>query len=51
LCGGAETRASMAAKFTAGESCKLTPQELAEALKIVSYHITETGKMMENIKG
>jgi hypothetical protein len=47
----AETRASMAAKFTAGESCKLTPQELADALEVISYHITEAGKIMERIKG
>ncbi len=48
---GAETRALMAAKFTAGESCKLTSQELADALKVIGYHITEVGEMMEKIKG
>jgi hypothetical protein len=47
----AETRASMVTKFTAGESCKLTSQELADALKVISYHITEVGKMIEKIKG
>jgi hypothetical protein len=47
----AEARASIAAKFTAGESCKLTSKELADALKLISYHITEERKMMEKIKG
>ncbi len=48
---GAEPRASMAAKFTAGESYELTSQELAYALKVIRNHITETGKLMEKIEG
>ena len=47
----AEARVSIAPKFTAGESCKLTSKELADALKLIRYHITEAGKMMEKIKG
>ena len=44
-----ETRASVAANFTAGVSRNISSAELANTLKAVGYHITEAAKMLEKI--
>ena len=44
-----ETRASVAANFTAGVSRNVSSTELANTLKAVGYHITEAAKMLEEI--
>jgi hypothetical protein len=44
-----ETRASVAANFSAGVSRNISSTELANTLKAVGYHITEAAKMLESI--